>query len=419
MALTIKDAHQIMNLLVKEISGQNSTIQNVDSSNFVDAGAFVLAAGTENVYNALSKILGRTFVAARPYNAKLDQINSLNSGLFSHRLRKISFYSQNALPSGAFNTNLFTNLKDGFTAGENKDSNGVAQSTKSQFEQVQAMPLEMNFYSSSTWQDGLTRYDWQIQEAFRSESSFISFIEGAMIEKLNDIEQQKEAYNRMVLLNRIGETIDMASLIPGGAVNLTAEFNTEYGTSYSTSDLLTTYRKELLAFFVTRFKLDSDRLTYRTNKYHWDAAKTVDGVSYSVLRHTPKDKQRTILYNPFFVEAEATVLPEIFNDQYLKVENGERVDWWQNFNDPAAIDVTPGIFDSSAGTVQGARVQVPYVLGCLYDVDALMTDFQLEASRVSPIEARKGYMTTWWTFLRGALNDVTENFIVYYLADPS
>lgn len=417
MALTIRDAHQIMNLLVKETTGQNSTIQHVDSSNFVQAGELVLSAGYDKVFSALSLIIGRTLVAARPYTPKLDNLTRIDSGLLSGRMRKISYYSLPAMASGAFNTDLFTNEAMGFTAGENPDSNGVAQSTKSQFEQVQAVPLEMNFYSSDTWQDGLTRYEWQVQEAFTSEESFLSFIDGCMTEKLNDIASQKEAFARMALLNHIAGVIDEATVMPGSAVDLVAAYNAENGTSFTGDDLRGQYKKEFLQFFVKRFKLDSDRLTYRTAQYHITPPKQVNGVDLAILRHTPKDRQNVILYNPFFVEAEAEILPEIFNDNYLKIENGARVDFWQNFNNPAAIDITPNVLNTSTGeNMPGLRVQVPYVLGVLMDRDALWLDFKLEAARVSPVEARKGFRTTWWTFLKGVCDDFTENTIVYYMA---
>ena len=40
--LTPQDCHALMNLLVKEATGQNAEIQEVNSSNFVSAGELVL-----------------------------------------------------------------------------------------------------------------------------------------------------------------------------------------------------------------------------------------------------------------------------------------------------------------------------------------------------------------------------------------
>ena len=72
--LTVKDAYQIMNALVKEATGQQSTIQTEDLSAYVSAGETVLATGKENTLKALSMVLGRTIIAIRPYRAQFNLI---------------------------------------------------------------------------------------------------------------------------------------------------------------------------------------------------------------------------------------------------------------------------------------------------------------------------------------------------------
>ena len=70
-ALTPQDCHVIMNSLVEEATGQQASIVATDTSSFVAAGETVLNTGVENTLNALSIVLGRTFMAVRPYQAKL------------------------------------------------------------------------------------------------------------------------------------------------------------------------------------------------------------------------------------------------------------------------------------------------------------------------------------------------------------
>ena len=166
--LAPKDCYALMNALVAEATGQQSTIQAVDTSTFVSAGETVLATGTENVLNSLAMVVGRRLVAVRPYNAPLRLINAIDTGLYSDRLLKDSFYSRYAQPSGAFNTDLYTNLATGFTSGENVGgSPAAAQSTKSQWEQNLPVPLELNFAGRNTWQDCSTIPEIQLQQAFR------------------------------------------------------------------------------------------------------------------------------------------------------------------------------------------------------------------------------------------------------------
>lgn len=421
--LTPQDCHALMNLLVKEATGQNAEIQEVNASNFVSAGELVLATGTENVLNSLSLVLGRTFMAVRPYKAKLAIINALNTDMYSSRMRKISFYSRDAQASGDFNTQLFTNLAAGYDNGENgTTAGGDPVSTKSMWVQNPAVPLEVNFAGQSVWEDSTTVYEYQLKTAFRSEEEFAQFVSGIMTEKGNDIESQKEAFNRMTILNHIAGVYDLdAASANGRVVNLTKAFNDRFGTAYTSAQLRSTYLKDFLAFFVATFKETSRMMTYRSAKYHWSPAKTVGGVSYTLLRHTPYDRQRVMLYQPLFTEAEAMVLPEIFRPEYLDINTQyEGVDYWQNFNAGAAIDVIPAIPNTSTGVqTAGAEVELDYVVGMIYDADAIMVDYQLERSYTSPLEARKAFRNIWWSFSKNAISDFCENCVIFIMADPA
>ena len=414
--LTTKDAYQIINLLVREATGQDATIQAVDPSTFVSVGETVLATGVENTLNALSMVLGRTFMAVRPYNAKLGILNSINSGLYANRLRKISFYAREAVIDGASNTDLKTNFADGYDNG----TNGGA-STASMWEQNQPMPLEMNFGGSSEWQTVTTVYEKQLQVAFRSPEDFAQFVNGIMTEKGNDIESEKEAFNRMTLLNAMAGVYDLASYMPESAINLTAAYNAYFGTSKLTADLLTTDLESFLQFFTSEIKTISDRMTNRSAKYHWPVTKTVGGVNYSILRHTPRDRQKLLIYKPFWYKAEAIVKSAIFNPSYLDINNFEGVDFWQNEFDSSAISITPAIPDAagsnSGAQTAGTAVTLDYVLSFMFDEDALMVDYQFDSATTTPLEARKHYRNMWWTMRKNAICDFTENMILLYMAD--
>lgn len=424
-ALTPQDCYALMNTLVAEATGQ-SDISVVDLSSFVSAGEKVLATGTENTLNALSLVLGRTVIAVRPYKAKLASIQAMETGEYTHRFRKISYYSRNALPTGAWNTQLYPeNLFQGKTNAQ--DTTSDHESTKSMWVQNQPQPLEMNFAGSDVWDESTTVYEKQLKPAFRDPAVFAQFVAGIMTEKANDIESQKEAFNRISILNKIGSI--MLQGTAAQKVNLTAAFNTEFGTNYTSAQLRTTYLKEFLAFFVSTFKLASDRMTERSLAYHLDIPKsstnpeTGAAETLHILRHTPKADQKALLYNPLFVKAKAWVMPEIFNPEYLNIDNYEGVDFWQsNYDEDArpAVNVYPAIYDTVTGTqIKGDQVNVPYVVGILFDRDAILTDFQIEDASSTPLEARKQYRNIWWHFSKNAINDPTENAILFYMDDPS
>lgn len=414
--LTVQDCHNLMNSLVKQATGQQS-ITVIDSSSFVSAGETILATGTENVINSLSLIIGRTLVAVRPYKAKFLLINALNSGIYSNRIRKISYYSKDSQASGMYNTQLYTNLKEGYTNGQNVVAENPT-STKSMWEQNQPIALEMNFAGSDTWDDSLTIYEKQLQIAFESEANFSQFMSGIMTEKSNDMESQKEAFNRMCVLNEIGMIYDMAEDRPLSSVNLTKEYNAKYGTSYTSAELRTTYLESFLKFFVTYVKTISNYLEERSINYHLSPTKTINGTTYKLLRHTPKKRQKMFLYEPLFIEAKANVLPSIFNPEYLDIKNYEPVNYWQSIDNRSGVKITPAIYDKVSGEQKkGNEVDLDYVVGLLFDEDAMMIDYQFDGSYSTPLEARKVYRNIFWHYTNNAINDPTENAVLFYMKD--
>lgn len=412
-ALTPQDCHAILNSIASQVTGATG-LTATDTSSFVSVGEKVLAAGSENVMNTLSLVLMKTLIAARPYSGKLQLINSMNSGVYSNRFRKVSFYSQPALEDGRTNNQLHKNLAAGYDNG--KQGSGTNSSVASQWEQHPAVALERNFAGSSVWQDCLTRYENQLQQAFRSEAEFAAFIDGILTEKENDIEQEKENFRRMTLLNAMAANHDL-----GLSYNLTAAYNNHYGLTGSnaktTAQLLTTDLTSFLEFFVAELKILTKRLTYRTNDHHWSPTRA-DGLQ--LLRHTPMNKQKLFLYEPLMARARAQVMPEIFNPTYLDIKNYEGVDFWQSYDEPMKMSITPAVPKADGTTQQaGSAVALNNVIGFLFDTDALMVDFQLDNARSTGVEARKHFMNVWYSMQRNAINDPTENAVLLYMADPT
>ena len=418
--LTPTDGYAIITQVARLATGQDN-FATVNSSTFVSTGETVLASGMENVFNAINITLGRLVLAVRPYKGKFLTVQAANSGVYTNRYRKVSFYSKDALPSGYFNTNLFTNLADGYTAGDNGGA-----STHSQWEQHQAMPLEVNFGGSTVWDYCITLYEDQVKMAFRSIEDWNAFVAGYLQEHANDIEQGKESFNRMTVVSKMATIYDNAtnnSIAPESAVNLTAAFNTYFNITpaYTTAQLLSTYLKEFTEFAVATIKEYSNRLTDRSARFHDPMQKTVGGVNYHILRHTPKADQKLILYGPLMTKVEALVMPEVFGPNYLELgENYESVNYWQanDGSNDMAIDYTSAVYDHVTGTqIAGNNVALDNVVGILFDRDSMLTDYQLESAYTTAVEARKGYRNTWLHIAKNAIIDQTENAILFYMKD--
>ena len=402
-----KDVYPIMNELVRQLSAQKQ-IAVVDTTSFVSAGSSVLEAGYENVFNAIAVLVSRTIVAARPYEGKLKLINE-ESGAFDNRMRKISFYSKDTQASGMFNTQTYTNIGAGLD-----DESGAG----SMWEQNPSIPVEKYFFSSYTYDYEHTEYIEQVKIAFQNEASFLDFLNGMRTEIMNDLEQQKEAKNRVLILDRIAGTkllTDKGDLGSECCVNLTAEFNTEHGTSYSTADILNDHTVAFLEFFLARIKNDSDMLTYRTAMFHDPMTKNISGTDYNVLRHSPKSVQRMIYNSRLFNQIKLS-LAEIYHPDMLALpEQLEGVQFWQSSKDPYKVSIKPSLPEGATSS----QVDMDIVVGMLFDTDALMSNIRYEGMLATPINARHGYRNEFWHFLYSSWNDYSENGIVYYMSDNS
>lgn len=416
--LTPKDGRALMVELYKLAIGKGITILN--TSDFVSAGETVLRTGMENVYNSLNMLCCNMVIAGRAYTQKVKLMQT-SDDLYNTRFRKISFYSKLPKNAGNFNTDLFTNFASGFTAGQNID-NGDPRSTKSQWEQSLAIPLEMNFAGLTVWQDCSTEIEDAVKLAFRNEAELIAFVRGYLREHQNDIVQNIENFNRMARLNKVASVYDMADKMPFSVVNLTPAFNEYFGTSYTSAQLRSPeHFKDFLAFFVSEFKYHSERLTHRSIDYHWSPAKTDEtGEDVYILRHTNYDNQHVYLYGDLFRRAESLVLPEIFHDDGLRLKNYEKVDFWQSEKkgEEMKIDVIPAITDEVTGLqVAGDRVTLDYVVGMITDRDGLMTNVRLERSDTTTLEARKHFRNTWNSFARNVISDNTEKCVIFIMQD--
>lgn len=424
--LNATDAYLIMTNLVKQATGEEVELQTNDLSAYIAAGEKVMSTGFENTLEALSIVLGRTIIAVRPYKARATIIRQDNLDLYKTRMRKISYYSDKPLPTGAWNTDIFPkNLGRGRSNGQGEQESGEYKATKSQWEQHPVIPVEMNFSGFSTWDDAITIYKKQLRIAMRDPQEMANYLNGQMISKTNDIETEKEAFDTLNLTGYMMALFAANKVLNNGmAVNLTAEFNNYYGTTYTSQQLRTTYLKQFTGFYVAFVKTMVEDFARLTAKRHWTIPKTFDDSTvHGVLRTTPRDRIKMAMYDPFWKKVEATVFPEIFNDQYLTFDNFESFTYWQTDAPGLQAKLSgytslPDITGTHSGQqYKSDKVEIDYVLGVIFDEDACMTNHALDDADATPMEARKKYYNLWWNFVKNATVDISEQGVLLYMAD--
>ena len=403
----IKDAYQVMNSLARQATAQ-SDIAVTDHTSFIDAGTKTLATGTENVLNTIARTIASVIMQTRPYKGKFSLISATFDKI-NTRKAKISFYSDDNSPSGAFNTDLNTNIATG-----NVESSGAG----SMWEQKLPRVVERFFLSEAAWDKFYTTPLVQLQNAFNDEGTFVAFMNGVLTEITNDIESTIEARNRSIVADRVaGVYLQHENGVLGDetVVNMTKYFNDTCGTSYTTKQIVENHLTELLELWASKIKIDSDRLEERTKKYHDSMTITENGVDYNVLRHTPKGSQKMFYFKEFFNQARARVLPEIFNPNLIPETNGEGVTYWQSSKDADRMKIKckPALPDGGVSQ----NVELDMVLGLLFDTDAMGTINQFEGAYTTPVNARHLYTNTFYHWKFGAIQDYTENSIIYIMKD--
>ena len=400
--LTPTDVYGIVNAMNQEMFGANATIQALDTSSFVTVGEHMLRTGYTNTLDALSNVIGRTIFGVRRYNGKFKLIIK-TAAEWGGIERKISYYAKPMQASGNYNTNVnATQLDDG--------------SSIDPWVISKKYPLEINFCGVKTIEYQITVFASQLRLAFTSEQAFADFVAAMMVDVANDIESKVEAENRLQVINAIGATYDVGA--PRSAVNLVTEYNAKYGTTLSATDLMTTNLADLMAFFVSRLEGDMKLMEERNELFHIYPARNDDsGNALQLLRHTPPQDRRLILYEPLFRDEQKNIFPSLFNTSYLAIENYTGVEYWQNVNDPMAVDIVPNELDVSTGESQnGNRVQISYVLGLLFDKDAIATSIKFESANSTILNPRGLYTNQFWHWACQYKLDQTENMILYYLA---
>ena len=391
--LTPVDVYALMNAVVSQATGRTD-LAVVDTTTFSSVGEIVLRTGTENTLNAISTVIGKTIFSVRPYKGKLESLRVAQQR-WGGQVRKIINLYDEAEKSDDWNTDVAQNALD--------DGNSVDM-----YKIRKPKALQLNFYGTKVLQKHITRFRDQLSLAFHSEEEFIRFIDSVMVEFSNEIELLNEAESRATLLNFMAGISSMGLT----EVDLVAEYNNEYGTTYTRAQLLSTHIESFMKFVAAEIKIYSSRLTDMSTSYHAN----LTGYN-KIMRHTPKERQKMVMYEPIFIKTQAEVYSGLFNPDYLDIGSFEGVNYWQSQNTPTAINVKPNILDVASGASKDAdvAVDIDYVLGLLFDEEACGVMPQFDYSSTTPFNSAGGYYNMYMHWRFNSYCDYTENAVLFIL----
>lgn len=381
--LTFEQASAFLTDLYEQASGEKAQISITDTGSFVTVAQMTLKCGYDNVIGSISQVLGRTIFAVRPYNAKFKGLN-VDAQRYGDITRKINFID------GDIENDQRLPLVDGGSVD--------------MYEINKPKVIQTNYYGGETYQRHITIFRDQLDTAFQSYEEFSRFISGVMQNVMDQLEQIKEAESRAALCNFIaGKNVGDA----GNVINVLQEYYNETGVTLTPATLFADtnfipFSKWLYSFINGLMR----KMSERTTKYH------INVTGKEIHRHTPADRMKAYMSARYLDSIDSVTLPSVFGAERLKMIDWEAVTYWQNINDPEAIDATPVYLDGTGALVTGAVQNITGIVGILFDEDAIGITRINEWSERTPFNAAGGYSNIYWHFTQRIWNDFTENAVV-------
>lgn len=381
-AMGFTQAATLLNSIVQQATGKSS-LAAVDTAGFISQAQTALLTGTDVLMNAISQVLSKTIFSVRPYNARFTGLQ-LDAVRWGNHVRKISFGAAPVEEEERYD----------LTDGQAVDM----------FKVKKPSVLQTNFYSYDSYQNHYTVFRDQLDMAFSGPDEFMRFVSGITTEVSNKLEQYREEFSRMTLLNLIGANINL-----GNVRHLLTEYKDEYGLE-DTSEILTTHLDSFVKWLFKELRVLSDRFTERSLLYQTNVT------GYDIMRHTPKDRQRLYIYSPFLAAIDAQVLSAVFNPGYLNLGEREEVTYWQSIQTPDTISVTPSQINPATGAyAAGNAVTNKKILGILMDYEAAGITQVHEWSAPTPFNPAGGYTNIFYHMDLRGWNDCTEKAVVLCL----
>lgn len=382
--MEVKQIYEFVNDTVKEVLGDETLVQE-DLSNIVDIGDSVFDGNAFDKYvRSLVNHIGRVIFVNRKYNGSAPSV-LMDGWEYGSILQKIS----SEMPEAEENESW--ELIDGASYDPNIFRKPVAE--------------QKFFNKKTTFEIDRSITEKQVKQSFSSAEQLNGFI--SML--YNEVDKAMTVMTDNLIMrtinNFIGETLHDA--FPNGkytgthirAVNLLAEYNTQYGTKLTKDKCMVD--PAFIRFAAYRMGLYKDRLARISTLFNVGGAQ----------RFTPNDLLHFVTLSDFNTAANIFLQSDVYHNDYVRLPKSETIPFWQgsgadySFSNVSAINVK---------TTNGDVVSIDGILGVMFDRDALgVANFE---RRITTNYNPKAEFTNYF-YKQDAqyFNDLNENFVVFFV----
>jgi len=377
--MLVKQLHTLVNSVTQEVLGE-TVVLNEDLTNVVDLGKAVFDSNqVDNYVKKLVDHIGKVIFVNRSYSGSVPSV-LMDSWEFGSVLEKISTDLPNATENKSWD------LQDGEEYSQDKF---VAPSVTAKF-----------YNSKVTFEIQMSFTEMQLKSAFSSKEQLNGFISMLHTSVENSLTVKLDALIMRAINNMTAETIT-ADTTGVKAVNLLTGYIAETGTTLTASKALV--NKDFIRYATYQMALVSDRMTKISKLFNVGAQ----------ARFTPKDMQNVVLLSDFSNASNTFLASDTFNPEKVTLPKHDVVPYWQgsgvdySFDSVSTIDVK-----SSAGNT----VKQSGILGVIADKDAVAVA-NMDRRTTVAYNARAEFYNNWFKADSQYINDLNENFVVFFIED--
>lgn len=390
--MKVTQLHTLVNAVTKEVLGETAVLQD-DLSNVVDLGKSII--DSDNVDNYVKKLvnhIGKVVFVNRLYTGGVPSV-LMDSWEYGSILEKISA----DLPEATINETWALEDKKDYSPDV-----FYKPSVSAKF-----------FNSKVTFEIPMSFTEIQVKESFSSKEQLNGFIsmlttsvENAMTVRLDALIMR--TINNMTAETLVAELNTAASKQPVvidatktgvKAVNLLKLYNATVKVPLTKGNALTD--PDFIRFATYQISMYSDRMSKISTLFNVEKAE----------RFTPKDLQHVVLLSDFAKASETFLASNTYNAEKVALPTHETVPYWQGSGKGYGIDDVSTIdVKTSAGNV----VKMSGIVGVIFDRDALGVS-NLDRRVTTNYNPRAEFYTNFYKFDAGFYNDLSENFVVFFV----
>lgn len=382
--MKVTQLKDIVNNVTSEVLGKENVLAE-DLSNLVDVGNEII--DSENVDNYVKKLIdriGKVIFVNRLYAGGVPSV-LMDSWEFGSIVEKISA----DMPEADVNDSW--QLQDG--------------QTYSQDTFYQPKVSAKFFNSKVTFDVKLSFTTEQVKESFSSVNELNAFLSMLETGVKNSMTVKLDGLIMRTINNFTGQIINSGQAMQ--KVNLLADYNTATGQTLKANKAL--LDKDFLKYASLVIKKYQARITKMSTLFNQGGK----------ARFTNINDLHTVLLSDFADSAEVYLMSDTYHNDTVSLPQHETVPYWQgsgknyDFNSISSIDVK-----INAGNKTAKEIKQTGIVGVMFDTNALGVS-NLNQRTTTAYNARAEFYTNFYKMDAGYFNDLNENFVVFYIADPT